>query len=285
MWQQAAHTPNQLSSPSCSTRAIQRSPTLNNKWRVFWKNSGEWTISREQERGQVREIKWQPWDSKQGRNIRHPWPPFGTCSSITCTANHDNSADISERELFGYYLRIHIYMYLCVSLLSVCRYAKKTFSFICKLLVVLMQTSNQSQWTLMKINISRESIRWGCWGVALGVWGWGRDVSVCVCVGGGGERDTGCCFMVVVPDCTQVKLHGLILQWIIVGTSFSGSSLEHPSADHLWIILQQIIFGSSFISGSIIFGAVDHVWIILQWIIFGSSFSVSCLDHPSADQT
>ena len=79
------------------------------------------------------------------------------------------------------------------------------------------------------------------------------------CVRGVGVRDTGCCFMVVVPDCTQAKLHGLIFQWIIIGTSFSGSSLEHPSADQLGIILQQIIFGSS--------------------------FSVSCLDHPSADQT
>ena len=125
IWQQVAHTSCHLSSPSCSTRATQKSPTLNNKCRVFWKKSGEWTISRkmtrqkEQERGQVREIKWQPWDSKQGRNIRHPWPPFGTCSSITCTANQ-NSADISERELFGYYPRIHIYIHTCICGLVFC---------------------------------------------------------------------------------------------------------------------------------------------------------------------
>ena len=38
IWQQAAHTTYQLSSPSCSTRAIQKSPTLNEKYlRVFWK--------------------------------------------------------------------------------------------------------------------------------------------------------------------------------------------------------------------------------------------------------
>ena len=38
IWQQAAHTTYQLSSPSCSTRAIQKSLTLNEKYlRVFWK--------------------------------------------------------------------------------------------------------------------------------------------------------------------------------------------------------------------------------------------------------
>ena len=37
IWQQAAHTTYQLSSPSCSTRAIQKSLTLNEKYlRVFW---------------------------------------------------------------------------------------------------------------------------------------------------------------------------------------------------------------------------------------------------------
>ena len=37
-WQQAAHTTYQLSSPSCSTTAIQKSLTLNEKYlRVFWK--------------------------------------------------------------------------------------------------------------------------------------------------------------------------------------------------------------------------------------------------------
>ncbi|MCB4752485.1 MAG: hypothetical protein LGB03_06435, partial [Sulfurovum sp.] len=38
IWQQAAHTTYQLSSPSCSTRAIQKSLTLNEKYlRVFRK--------------------------------------------------------------------------------------------------------------------------------------------------------------------------------------------------------------------------------------------------------
>ena len=47
IWQQAAHTTYQLSSPSCSTRAIQKSLTLNEKYLSFLgKKSGEWTISR-----------------------------------------------------------------------------------------------------------------------------------------------------------------------------------------------------------------------------------------------
>ena len=38
IWQQTAHTTDQLSSPSCSTRAIQKSLTLNENYlRVFWK--------------------------------------------------------------------------------------------------------------------------------------------------------------------------------------------------------------------------------------------------------
>ena len=42
IWQQAGHTTYQLSSPSCSTRAIQKSLTLNEKyWGVFWKKSRE----------------------------------------------------------------------------------------------------------------------------------------------------------------------------------------------------------------------------------------------------
>ena len=46
IWQQAAHTTYQLSSLSCSTRAIQKSLTLNEKYLSFLeKKSGEWTIS------------------------------------------------------------------------------------------------------------------------------------------------------------------------------------------------------------------------------------------------
>ena len=93
--QQAARTTYQLSRPSCSTRAIQKSLLMKNVWEFIWeKTSGEWTISRKQdkterarglgrkkqERWQKREIKWQPWDSRQGRNIRHPWPPCASPS-------------------------------------------------------------------------------------------------------------------------------------------------------------------------------------------------------------
>ena len=42
IWQQAAHTTYQLSSPSCSTRAIQKSLTLNEKYlRVFWREKSQ----------------------------------------------------------------------------------------------------------------------------------------------------------------------------------------------------------------------------------------------------
>ena len=53
IWQQAAHTTYQPSSPSISTRAIQKkSLTLNEKYlRVFWKKkSGEWTRSRKNDK-------------------------------------------------------------------------------------------------------------------------------------------------------------------------------------------------------------------------------------------
>ena len=56
IWQQAAHATYQLSSPSCSTRAIQKSLTLNEKYpRVFWKKSGEWTINRKMTRQKEQE--------------------------------------------------------------------------------------------------------------------------------------------------------------------------------------------------------------------------------------
>ena len=52
IWQQASHTTYKLSSPSCWTRAIQKSLTLNDKYlRLFWKKkSGEWTISRKNDK-------------------------------------------------------------------------------------------------------------------------------------------------------------------------------------------------------------------------------------------
>ena len=38
IWQHAAHTTDQLTSPSCSTGAMQNSKPLNEKyWRIFWK--------------------------------------------------------------------------------------------------------------------------------------------------------------------------------------------------------------------------------------------------------
>ena len=41
IWQQAAHTTDQLSSPSCSTRAIQKSLTLNEEYLSFLEKSQE----------------------------------------------------------------------------------------------------------------------------------------------------------------------------------------------------------------------------------------------------
>ena len=41
IWQQAAHTTYQLSSPSCSTRAIQKSLTLNENYLSFLEKSQE----------------------------------------------------------------------------------------------------------------------------------------------------------------------------------------------------------------------------------------------------
>ena len=57
IWQQAAHTTYQLSSPSCSTRAIQKSLTLNKKClRVSRKKrKREWTINRKMTRKKKQE--------------------------------------------------------------------------------------------------------------------------------------------------------------------------------------------------------------------------------------
>ena len=63
IWQQAAHTTYQLLSPSCSTRAIQKSLTLNEKYlRVFWKKG--------QENGPLAE-KWQDKKSKRTRQKKN----------------------------------------------------------------------------------------------------------------------------------------------------------------------------------------------------------------------
>ena len=82
-----------VSSPSCSTRTIQKSLIFNEIFLSFLisgKKSGEWTISRKMTRQKEQEDyaektrgeigtgnKWQPWDSRQEGDIRHPWPPFG----------------------------------------------------------------------------------------------------------------------------------------------------------------------------------------------------------------
>ena len=56
IWQQAARTTDQLSSPSCSTRAIQKRLTLNEKYLSFLeKKSGDWTISRKMTRQKEQE--------------------------------------------------------------------------------------------------------------------------------------------------------------------------------------------------------------------------------------
>ena len=57
IWQQAAHTTYQLSSPSCSTRAIQKSLTLNEKYLSF--------LEKSQENGPLAE-KWQDRKGKCG---------------------------------------------------------------------------------------------------------------------------------------------------------------------------------------------------------------------------
>ena len=56
IWQQAAHTTYQLSSPSCSTRAIQKSLTSNEQYlRIFWGKKSEVTISRKKTRQKEQE--------------------------------------------------------------------------------------------------------------------------------------------------------------------------------------------------------------------------------------
>ena len=56
-WQQAAHTTYQLSSPSCSTRAIQKKPNpYQNMFKSFLeKKLGEWIISRKMTRQKEQE--------------------------------------------------------------------------------------------------------------------------------------------------------------------------------------------------------------------------------------
>ena len=84
------------SSPSCSTRAIQKSITLYEKYlRVFLeKKSGEWTISRKMTRKKGQEAEAEKTRGEigkgnqmmaqrfqTGREHEHPQPPFGVNSS------------------------------------------------------------------------------------------------------------------------------------------------------------------------------------------------------------
>ena len=78
------------------------------------RKSGEWTISRKmtrqkeqeeqaekQERRQERGIKWQPWDSRQGINIRHPQPAFRAKATLVATdlrAGPHQAADQLQRK-------------------------------------------------------------------------------------------------------------------------------------------------------------------------------------------
>ena len=78
IWQQAAHTTYQLSSPRCSTRAIQKSLTLDENYlRVFWQKSGEWTISRKmtRQKGQEAEAEKASEGIGKGNQMRSPEIP------------------------------------------------------------------------------------------------------------------------------------------------------------------------------------------------------------------
>ena len=91
--QQAAQTTYQQSSPSCLTRANQKSLSLRDwkYWRIFWgKKAGERAISRKMKRterpaGLGRRTREETgkgnqrlsWDSRQEDDIRHPQPPSG----------------------------------------------------------------------------------------------------------------------------------------------------------------------------------------------------------------
>ena len=84
---QAAYTTYQLSSPSCSTRAIQKSITHNYLSFQGEKKSGEWTISRKMTRQKEQEDQAEKTIEEIGKgnqmtalrfqtgdDIRHPWP-------------------------------------------------------------------------------------------------------------------------------------------------------------------------------------------------------------------
>ena len=72
--QQAAHTTYQLSTPSCSTRAIQKSLTLNEKYFSF--------LEKSQENGPLAE-KWQDKKSKRTRQKNKTRKEIGTWNQMT----------------------------------------------------------------------------------------------------------------------------------------------------------------------------------------------------------
>ena len=87
----ACCTYHQLTSPNCWTGAVQKSLSLNKKyWRIFWKmcrRKGQQAEKDKAERvtglgRRTREeiAQWNQMtalDSRQGGDIRHPWPLFG----------------------------------------------------------------------------------------------------------------------------------------------------------------------------------------------------------------
>ena len=117
----------------------------------------------------------------------------------------NNSADISEIDIFGYH-RSENPINLCV--LFVCRRVKTLSSF-------------PSGWQhRRKLSSNHCGNRWNHshWKYHRGQWREGHWVFE------GIERDMGRCFMLEVPDRPQATLHALILRWIRPGTHIISDS-------------------------------------------------------------
>ena len=98
IWQHAAHTIDQLSSPSCWTGTIQKSLSLNEKkcWRIFGKKFRRMDQQADKDKTErvkglgrrTREqsgIKWQPWDSRQRETSDIPVLPWGVLCKVVYT--------------------------------------------------------------------------------------------------------------------------------------------------------------------------------------------------------
>ena len=95
IWQQATHTTYQLSSPSCSTRAIQEAHLFTENGGYFfekgqetWPLTEKWQITKSKrtrqkywEKRSEKGIKRQPWDCRQEDDRHARSPPFG----VLCT--------------------------------------------------------------------------------------------------------------------------------------------------------------------------------------------------------